>query len=69
MSDINLTITIPDGKVAKIIEAVLFYRPKPDGYTTKDWAEQLVKEYFNAYLKAYTRRQAELAIDTSADEV
>ncbi len=45
MADINLTITIPDGKVNEFRTGFLKADPLPDGITEKDWLLQCIERY------------------------
>lgn len=46
MDDIQLTITIPDDKVAEFRLGFLKANPLPDGMTEKDWIIQCIRQYF-----------------------
>ncbi len=61
MPDINLTITIPDGKVAEVRTGILAYRPLEPGQTEIELLQQIAQE---GVQRAYRKGKYMLAADT-----
>lgn len=69
MADLDLTLTIPDGKVAKAKEGFLAECPKPAGFsgTDKEWFQEVLRRLINPIIRRGLQKLAVVAAETEDD--
>jgi hypothetical protein len=66
---VDITITIPNNKVDRVLAAFLYYHPKPFSYTNKEWFKEVWRQQIIEEVHAYeTQQNVQEAINTTVKD-